>query len=121
MPDLLFEKSIQPEEHQPILKVPDDSLIFKYMKIIAEVILIPILSEGIGYGILFAVAFSDGDHGNNVGPDRKQMAWDEKDFWMVLYGRKKCTRTAFRCLGLSHRGHGPLPFPNHQLSHINLG
>ena len=42
---------------------------------------------------------SDSDDGNNVGPDRKQMAWDEKDFWMVLYGRKKCQRGCFIALG----------------------
>jgi urea-proton symporter len=40
LPDLLFD------EFHPK---------FKYMKIVAEVILIPILSEGIGYGIFFGV------------------------------------------------------------------
>jgi hypothetical protein len=41
------------------------------MKIVAEVILIPILSEGIGYGILFWGWISDSDRGENVCPDRK--------------------------------------------------
>ena len=54
---ICYSKSqINQKQHQPLLKVPDEfHSIFKYMKIVAEVILIPIHSEGIGYGILFGV------------------------------------------------------------------
>src|SRR5437016_2073219 len=99
-----------------MLKVPDEfHSIFKYMKIIAEVILIPILSEGIGYGILVGVGLMMAIMVTMLA--RTESKWlGTKRLLDGIIRQEEMSREAFSLPRLSHRGHGPLPFSNLQVS-----
>ena len=85
---------------KPILKVPDEfHSIFKYVKNVAEVILIPILSEGIGYGILFGVGLVIAMMVTMLARTESKWLGTKKTFgWYYTAGRN-VKSWPYRCLG----------------------
>jgi urea-proton symporter len=90
------------------------------MKNVAEVILIPILSEGIGYGILFGVALVMAIMITMLARTESKWLGTKKTFeWYYTAGRN--VKSGLIAASVVSSWTWAATIPNHQVSHINLG